>query len=268
MFRRHVLATPALLTTGVYIVALAVAAVIALTVGNLGVLWWLTAFTETEEKVAATWPNVLVLVVAGLPWAWGLWQSLRGPLAGPAPELDQDTRRLRIALYVAAASWLLCAVLPSWPWWAVVLDAMVMWLVVTLYTSVLGPNLEFSEHARGAGVLGYAGFGVIEVLYALELPVPDWLELICGLGYLIWTVLVLRAQRRDGRWRRDTIRYGIAALVAPFLVGLADSLFMNETSVLVNAMGAVGVLTLIWLARSAHDLADPRSQPAPLSPAV
>ncbi|WP_433517284.1 hypothetical protein ACQP2T_18090 [Nonomuraea sp. CA-143628] len=267
MPRRHLLATPALLIMGVYVVALVAAAVIALTTGNLGVLWWLTVFTERDRSVV-TWPNVLVLVLAGLPWAWALWQILRGPLAGPSPELDQDTRRLRIALYAAATSWLLGAVLPYWPWWAVVLDAGVMWLVVTLFASVLGPNLEFAEHARGAGVLAYGGFGAVEVLNVLEWPVPGWLELICGVAFLIWTVLLLRAQRRDRRWQRDTVWYGIAALVSPFAVGLVGALLWSETNVYDDALAAVAVLTLVWLARSAHDLANPRPQPGPLSPAL
>ncbi|MFI7445870.1 hypothetical protein ACIBQX_00090 [Nonomuraea sp. NPDC049714] len=54
--------------------------------GDLGALWRLTLFTEVAEDVAVTWVNTLVLVAAGLPGAWALWQSLRGPLTGPPPE--------------------------------------------------------------------------------------------------------------------------------------------------------------------------------------
>jgi hypothetical protein len=57
----------------------------------------LTLFTEVQEGFAVTWLNVLVLFLAGMPWAWALWQSLRGPLAGPPPPLDRDARRLRVA---------------------------------------------------------------------------------------------------------------------------------------------------------------------------
>ncbi|MEV0419898.1 hypothetical protein [Streptosporangium canum] len=125
MPRRYRSGVPALLIVSVYAVALAVAAVIALTAGDLGVLWRLSLFTEVDEDAAATWPSVLVLVLAGTLWAWAGWQSLRGPLAGPS-ELDRDARRLRAALYAAAASWLFYFLIPSWPWWATVLDSVVM----------------------------------------------------------------------------------------------------------------------------------------------
>ncbi|MFI7697904.1 hypothetical protein [Nonomuraea sp. NPDC049480] len=261
MPRRHRLGIPALLVIGVYVVALAVAVVIALTAGDLTALWRLTLFTEVGEGVAVTWPNVLILVLAGIPWAWALWQSLRGPLEGPPPELDRDTRRLRVALYAAAASWLLYRLLPFWPWWAVV-DAVVMWVVVVLFQPVLGRNLERADRVRAAGVLAYGGLAAVEALDLLDLHLPSWLPLICGLASLIWTVLVLRAQRRDGRWQRATIMYGIAALVVPFVLALVGWALARAGSPYIDAAAAVDALMVIWLARSAHDLADPHHQPA------
>jgi hypothetical protein len=95
--RRHRFGMPALLATGLYVGAVAVAAVIAPLAGDLGALWRLTLFTEVNEDVAVTWPNTFILVLAGLPCAWALWQSLRGPLAGPSPDLDREVRWLRSA---------------------------------------------------------------------------------------------------------------------------------------------------------------------------
>jgi hypothetical protein len=263
VLRRHRFGIPALLVTGLYAGTLGVATVIALSTGDLGALWRLTLFTEVAEDVAVTWVNTIVLIAAGLPCAWALWQSLRGPLAGPPPELDRDARRLRAGLYVAAASWAFYVVAPSWPWWAAALDAVVMWVVVLLFQSVLGGSLEQAHHARTAGVVAYGGLAAIAVLDALGWPQANWLLLICGIGALLWTVLVLRAQRRDSRWRRATVRYGIAGLVVPIILSLTATLLDRDTSMYHDVALTAEFLTVIWLARSAHDLADPRDEPAP-----
>jgi hypothetical protein len=89
---RHRFGIPALLTAGLYVGALAVAAVIALSAGDLGALWRLTLFTEPAEGVAVTWPNTLILVLAGMPCAWALWQGLRGPPAWWRTEAPPPSR--------------------------------------------------------------------------------------------------------------------------------------------------------------------------------
>jgi hypothetical protein len=266
---RRRLAVPALIITAVYVVALACAAVVAMATGDLGVLWWVALFTEADESVAVTWPNVLVLVLAGTLWAWALWQSLRGPLAGPPPELDRYARWLRAALYVATASGLLYSLVPSWPWWTMLPNAVVMCVVMVLFWPVLGRGLGYGDRAWIAGVLAFGGYGgaaVIEVLIALDWQVTNGLVLFCALAGLIWTVLVLRAQWWDARWQRATVLYGIASLVVPFGFVLVGPLLVIVGNVYVDATAATGALAVIWLARSAHDLADPRPQPAPPSP--
>ncbi|MGI5274193.1 hypothetical protein ACQEUU_34010 [Nonomuraea sp. CA-218870] len=260
MLSRHRSALPALLLTGLYGAALTLAVVIALISGDLGPLRWLTLFAAVSEGIAATGQNVLLLVLAGLFWAWGIWQVLRGPLAGPPAQQDRNTLRLRVALYVATATaWLLHLVPPGI--WAVasVLDTGAMWVVVLLFMRVLGGDREY---ARGAGVLGYGGFTVFGVLDLVDWSVPDGAELVCGLAILVWTVLVLRAQACDDRWGTATVAYGIAALVAPIFLILAALPFPDQESA-VEALGVVSsVLIMIWLARSAHDLAVPRLKPA------
>jgi len=260
VLRRHRSALPILLVTGLYGAALTVAAVVALISGDLGPLWWLTLFATVTEGVAATGQNVLLLVLAGLSWAWGIWQILRGPPAGPPPQQDRNTLRLRVALYVATAtSWLLYLTASSI--WAVasVIDSAAMWVVVLLFMRVLGRDRPYT---RGAGVLGYGGFTVIGVLDLVGSSGLGGAESICGLAALAWTVLVLRAQRHDDRWGTATVAYGIAALVASIFLGLAALPFPDEGSA-VEALGVVpSVLMMIWLARSAHDLAAPRHQPA------
>ncbi|WP_030923217.1 hypothetical protein [Streptosporangium amethystogenes] len=260
MLRRHRSALPALLVTGLYGVALTVAAVVTLISGDLAPLWWLTLFATVPEGVAATGQNLLLLVLAGLSWAWGIWQILRGPPAGPPPQQDRNTLRLRVALYVATATTWLLHVTESLIWAdATVIISVVMWVVVLLFTRVLGGDRPYM---RGAGVLGYGGFTVIGVLDLVGRPVPDGVESICGLAGLAWTVLILRAQGDDPRWGTATVAYGIAALVAPIFLLLAALPFLGEGNA-VEALGVVSsVLMMTWLARSAHDLAAPRPQPA------
>ncbi|MEU3168477.1 hypothetical protein [Streptosporangium sp. NPDC006930] len=260
MSRRHRSALPALLVAGLYGAALTVAVVVALTSGDLGPLWWLTMFATMPEGVAATGQNLLFLVLAGMSWAWGIWQILRGPSAGPPPQQDRNTLRVRVALYVAVATMWLLDVTASLIWAdTTVIHSAVMWVVVLLFARVLGRDREYT---RGAGVLGYGGFTVIGVLDLVGQPVPGWAEMVCGLAGLAWTVLILRVQAGDDRWEKATVAYGVAALVVPILLLLAASPFRDEGSA-VEPLGVVStVLVMIWLARSAHDLAAPRHQPA------
>ncbi|MEW9529631.1 hypothetical protein [Microbispora sp. NPDC049125] len=263
MLRRHRFGVPALLVVVAYAVAVMVAAVIASATGDLGVLWRLTLFMEVDEGVAGTWPNVLALILFGALWAWALWQSLRGPLTGPPPEPDRDARRLRGGLYASAATWLLYFLMSSWPWWTRVLDAVVMLAVVVLFHPVVAGDLRHADRVRATGALAYGGAAAGEVLDALDWPDADWLFQVCGLAALIWTLLVLRAQRRDERWRRATVRYGAASLAGSALVGLP----LVDTGVVYEAATvAADALTLIWLARSAHELAEPRPLPAAPAP--
>ncbi|MFC3984028.1 hypothetical protein [Streptosporangium jomthongense] len=267
MLRRHRFGVPALLVMGVYLVAVVVAAGAAWVTGDLGVLWWLTVFTEAGAGAAVTWPNVIVLVLAGALWAWALWQCLRGPLAGPSPTLDRDERRLRAALYASAATWLLYFAVPSWPWWVTVLDSLLMVVVVLLFRPVLTRGVKGADRTGAVGVLAYGGVAVSEVLALLGRDTPGQLNLICALATLVWTVLVLRAQWMDGRWRTATVRYGIASLLLPVLWPLAGLLVGGEA--VRDALTVVDALGMVWLIRSAHDLADPRpsadSTPLPVA---
>ncbi|MBG0828291.1 hypothetical protein HS041_11000 [Planomonospora sp. ID67723] len=110
-------------------------------------------------------------------------------------------------------------------------------------------------------MLGYGGAAVVGVLEAVGGSVSGELPFVCGLAGLVWTVLVLRAQWRDGRWRRATVLYGIASLLMVFALAPVGSLLGGAGETYYDAAGAVGALMVVWLARSAHDLADPRPQP-------
>jgi hypothetical protein len=277
-----------MLVVGGYAVALAVVAVSALVSGDIRLLWRLTLFFELEEAApgslrrllsgadegpSATWPKVLVLLAAGGLWAWALWQSLRGPVAGRRPAADRGVRLLRVALYAQVACWLAYVIVPVWPWWAAVLDVLTLLAVAVAFYPVLRPAMGLAGLALFAGVSTNVLTIVDEVFDAL-----DWHAAgrvvessgLIGLTELIWLVVVLVAQHRDGRWQRATIGYGIAYMIGPIvlvLVGLPLRFVSGLENVYSEAVAvSAGVLWMIWIARSAHDLADPHSRPAPPRP--
>ncbi|MEV5555074.1 hypothetical protein AB0L44_15600 [Nonomuraea wenchangensis] len=267
----------ALIVTGFYVAAVAVAGVVAAATGDLALLWRLTIMQEPDA--GATGPDVLIAVLAAVPWAWALWQCLRGPLeTAPREEEEPRVRRARFALYAAAATTLLLHPLPApWPWWADTVSALSMWAVAVLIHPVLvrpalRPRLARAETIRSAGAVAFGGMTVLALLGLVGLPEIDPLYLVVGVATLIWTVLVLLAQRDHERWRPVTVAYGIAALVTPYVSLLvAVVLVMSGTpvepvSAPVGGLGALaGALQVIWLARSGHDLAAPASRPVPVT---
>ncbi|MFI7130574.1 hypothetical protein ACIBQ1_33135 [Nonomuraea sp. NPDC050153] len=183
---------PALIVTGVYLRALAVAVVVAPAAGDLGALWWMTLFAAPEASIQVTWPNMLLLTLAGLVVAWALWECLRGPLTGPPAEQDRDTRHLRVALYVAAVSTLVNPFLVTWSLWGAVETLMPMFGVVLLLSPVVGRTRRRVLILQICGLLGYGGTAVGPGL-ALSGHEAGALALVTGFASLIWTVLVLRA---------------------------------------------------------------------------
>ncbi|MFD9939539.1 hypothetical protein ACFWYW_02600 [Nonomuraea sp. NPDC059023] len=258
MSRRYRLSLLALLVAGGYVIALAIVGALALISGDLSAMLRLTLVPELDESLAVTGRGVLIVGLVGAMWAWALWQSLRGPLVGPPYQMDRDTTRLRIALYVAAASWLVYPLVTSWSWWMSLLDAAVMLAVVWLYHPVLTRGLKYGDHMRSFGIVAYGSVAVSEVLDLLGMPVGDFLITIGGLAGLLWTMLLLRAQRNDRRWQTSTVVYGIAALVLMLTSSLLDRLLEGVGNVPGTVTALAGALSLIWLTRSAHDLADPR----------
>ncbi|MFG1708136.1 hypothetical protein ACFLIM_33495 [Nonomuraea sp. M3C6] len=270
--RRYRLGIPTLLIAGAYAIAVAVTAVLALSGGDIGFLWRLTLFYEADDDVSATWQNVLVLVLTGAFSAWALWQSLRGPVAGARPEIDRGVRWLRVALYAAVGWWLLYAVLPVWPWWAVVIDSLVLAAVAALFHPVLQRTVRLADLARAAGVLGHLSVAAGEVFDTLDWRDGEWSAAIAGFGglaRLFWVIMVFVSQRRDGRFQRATVWYGIGYLLLPVLllpVSLLLRLAGGFDDVAEEVAYVPDILLMVWLARSAHDLADPHARPAPSPP--
>ncbi|WP_169949804.1 hypothetical protein [Microbispora sp. H11081] len=260
---------PAVLVTGGYVTALVVAAVLALTGGDVGFLWRLSLFSTADDDIAATWANVLILVLAGALWAWALWQTLRGLPYWKPLSVDLETRALRRALYATVAFWAFYALMPIWPWWAVVLDALLISAVVVLFHPVLRRTIRHADLALGAGLLALTSLAATEVFDVLDWHRAERVAALGGFaeaGSLVWSVLVLVAQWRDGRWGRTTVWYGIASLAVPavlLVVGLPLSGAGDLHDVYDEAITAADALFVIWLARSAHELGGTPSQPAP-----
>lgn len=142
---------------------------------------------------------------------WALWQGLRGPVARRPPATDRSVLRLRVAFYAAAGSWLVYTVAPAWPWWAVVIDSLVMSAVVVLFHPVLRRAVGFPGLALAAGLLTNTSVAAVEVFDVLGwrearrvADMPD----ISGLAGLIWTALVFltRPVRPAGPAARAGVR--------------------------------------------------------------
>ncbi|WP_155342045.1 hypothetical protein [Acrocarpospora corrugata] len=281
--RRYRLGVPAIFVGGGYVVALVVAAVSVLITGDIRILWRLMLIVEIDEALlssplsmadeGATWPKVIVLLATGGLWAWALWQSLRGPVVGRRPGANRSVRVLRGVLYTQVVCWLVYAAVPAWTWWAAVLEPLVMLAVTVAFHPVLKGTMGSSASlVLFAGVLSNVLIVAEKVSPTLgwrAAPTADSGDVILLTG-LIWMIIILVAQWQDGRWRRATIGYGIASLIAPIVLLLAG-IPLGFIPGLQNVYGeavtlSASVLSMIWIARSAHDLADPHSRPAPPRP--
>ncbi|MFI6796712.1 hypothetical protein [Streptosporangium canum] len=224
---------------------------------------------------------VLSLVLLGGMQGWALWQILRGRAAGQDVAPDRHVRRLRRVLYAYLAVQLTYYVvffLPS-PWWVdVARDVGRLALVVLFHRVLDGTPRALRSIALAAGTLGVVGSIGEEVFDELGVHAVERIFDLVGLDGLLWSlwmVLILVAQARDGRWGRVTVWSGtasmvLALLVMPLALGLAGGFGGPGITVIFVLSGVRSVLMLVWLARSAHDLAGPhagavprRERPAP-----
>ncbi|MER5323498.1 hypothetical protein [Streptosporangium roseum] len=260
---------PASLFAGGYLVAVVVFGVIAAVSGDGEVVWWLVV-RRWWRPLELGW-YVLPLVLLGGMQGWALWQILRGQVAGQDAGPDRRVRRLRRVLYAYLAVQLTYYVvffLPS-PWWVDIARDVVRLALVVLFHRVLdGTPRALRSVALAAGTLGVVGSIGEEVFDELDVRVVEQIFDLAGLPWSLWMVLILVAQARDGRWGRVTVWSGAASMVLAFLViplalGGFGSFSAPAFTVILGVSGARATLMLVWLARSAHDLAGPHAGAVP-----
>ncbi|MGR6914195.1 hypothetical protein ACU635_08080 [[Actinomadura] parvosata] len=196
--------------------------------------------------------HILMLVLVGLVRVWGLWQLLPKRHDGSGGRPGADERWLRITLYV----WALCELTDRLPW--VDLPEIVVWAaaVVLFYRVTRGVSRSLRLVALAVGLLqpvrALAHLALelasidAEILYRV-LPLG-------GVTWLLWLVLILVAQAKDGRWRRGTLWAGAVVAAAPVLV---PDLSFPFSPAYVWGEGAglvIEVITAVWLGRSAREV--------------
>ncbi|MFD0467356.1 hypothetical protein ACFQ0B_02840 [Nonomuraea thailandensis] len=205
------------------------------------------------------------MLLVGLVNSWMLWQLFRGPapLVGP---VRRAATWLRLILYANVAWLLIPSFLPS-PVELVI--GLVLWAsALVLITMVLtGPGRAFRSALLLVGAVETAGsfaIGLVDDPVSRFFPGTAYRAtvLVVEVAVFAGMVMLLLAQRRDGRWSRATILVGWGTFASGFLVELVDGLTSGST--IESIAEAMDVLFLVWLARTAHELNREPRRPAPL----
>ncbi|MFC5820451.1 hypothetical protein [Nonomuraea harbinensis] len=247
--------------------AAVVAGVFALVTGDAAVLRALVAHGWGTDMVPYTWWVEVILAGGGILTGWALWQILRGRRAGEAPVLARPVRLLRAALYVSLACALAYEAPIPYQWWLDLPGTLTQFAIVWLFLVVLAGSIPrwLRIVALVAGLADTAVDLVAIVAYGLG---QYWdLPPLGNVLYLLWVVPVLIGQARDGRWSRGTVRAGMVAAV---LASLSSGSFMivgfggtaDHGTVILMVRTILSVFALIWMARTAHELAGPPPEPS------
>ncbi|MEU8385576.1 hypothetical protein [Streptosporangium sp. NPDC048865] len=241
--------------------------VLSLVLGTATPAWLVTMWYPPDEGVGdSSLPPVLGgLLLLGLVNSWMLWQILRPPVPTVVP-MRRAARWLRLLLYANTVWLLIPSLLPN-------LVETVVWLVLwvpalVLFTVVLtGPGRPFR--------LVLLLLGLVEPVRSLvdgltdDPPIrffvsPAYQATLLAASAATFAVMVmlLLAQRRDGRWSRATLLIGLGTFVSPFLVELVDGLTHGGT--IESIAEAMDVLYVVWLARTARELSREPRRKAPL----
>ncbi|MGW0801562.1 hypothetical protein [Nonomuraea sp. NPDC002799] len=266
--RRYRSGTIAALIAAGYVGVTLAAGVVTLVTGELGFVWWAVLREPPLQGLAVRWWILLSLVPVVVVQGWAYWQVLRGPLRGGPPHRDRRVTLLLWALYLSVAWCFLPYSVVPWTWWQSLLSLSVQVATAVLYFLVLrcARWLRLAVLIGGTlnGLTAFAG-SMVYGLGALTwlLPVLDWVNL----TWLAWMIPILAAQARDPRWSRTTVWLGALSVATAILPPseIATALMpADEAQMLVwSLFSAVSVFGMLWLARSAHDLAGPLPAHAP-----
>ncbi|MDF5759163.1 hypothetical protein [Spongiactinospora sp. TRM90649] len=270
--RRYRFGRAAAVIVGLYLVFVAVASALELRRGRYWPDWAKIAWAESDEGFTSP----LLFAAAVVLMAWMFWQIFHGPLvvAEPAGRPEKAVVWLRRVLYFAVVGELILLEVaddlydPAEP-----LLALLTWgALVGLFARVLdrAPRpLRAITLVFGVLYTATPLLWLVDEFTGFELDID--LRLLLGVATLVWTALILWAQRADGRWSAGTVWIGWLALVAPPLLRLLPDAYSDpgwmigpsRFSSWVVIIEALDLLTAVWLARSAHELAHPRGAVTP-----
>ncbi|MEU6743525.1 hypothetical protein [Streptosporangium sandarakinum] len=257
---------------------------VAVVTGEGDAAWWLVTHEAGPKPLSSPGWFWLPLLPSGAFQGWMLWQILRGRVAGPFRAPDGDVRRLRAMLYVDLLWYLVMSTAPfPAPWTGVVHGFMSLALTVLFHRVLTGASRLLRRTALVAGLVAAVSSIGQETADLLDLHFAEQVFGLVGLSGLLssfWMVLVLAAQARDGRWGRGTVWSGIGSLLLPLVLAALffsdfvwldgftwfDGSALPGSPGLLLLHGVTGVFHLfgpVWLARSAHDLGDPRARAVP-----
>ena len=248
-----------------YLAVAAAAAAHAIASGDWRPLWWVAdPVVLTSRFLWAQWRLYALIVVCAVN-AWMWWMILRGPALPRADGLPSGVVWARRLLYASVVCDLLLwelldaaaghvagvGVVPG------VADPL-LWAatMILLIRVTSGVAVWFKVLAAALGLVGVL-LSLGDVLFsgAVE-EQPPWP---LGLASCVSSVMILVAQRRDGRWRDATINFGRVAVIATLLypllrLALQEWLSAEAEMVLLSAYR---LCFPVWLARTAHELAVP-----------
>ncbi|GAB3141130.1 hypothetical protein [Microbispora hainanensis] len=268
MFRQRV----GPIVAGVYLTAAAVAGMLAAVTGDLGPLWTVVVWNVPGEHAFTEPSTAAVLAAAGLfailaLKTWMLRQVLAFPPRAAPPggtRVVWARRGLYLAVAFHVAGRLPAALLPGDL--AVVLALLPMGAQTVSFALVLsGRRMRMCVLA--AALAASAATAAIAFYDEIEPLPPPMFFYVLWVPVLSWQVVVLAGQRRDGRWSRATLRAGLVAacltLVSPY-PGAGLEWAIGGPPGLPDE--GLGVFLVVWLARSAHELAGPGALPEELGP--
>ncbi|MGW2147226.1 hypothetical protein ACWCOT_23195 [Nonomuraea bangladeshensis] len=242
--------------------------VLGLVAGSATPAWLVTMWYPPGEAVGGSplLPVLGGLLLLGLVNAWMFWQVLRRPAPAGVP-MGRAARWLRVLLYANVVWLLIPSYLPDLVETAI---GLALWMpaLVLLTVVVTGSGRFFRLALLLFGLAEPVSAGVDALAgdpRPLTLMIPVHV-VVAGVAALVMMVMVLLAQRRDGRWSRGTLLVGAGTFASPFLVELVDALTRGST--IESIAEAMDVLYVVWLARTARELnpelnREPR-RPAPL----
>ncbi|MED7929249.1 hypothetical protein SMD20_33740 [Nonomuraea sp. LP-02] len=242
--------------------------VLGLVIGSATPAWLVTMWYPPGEAVEGSplLPVLGGLLLLGLVNAWMFWQVLRRPAPTGVP-MGRAAAWLRVLLY-ANVVWLL---IPSFlPDLVETVIGLALWVpaLVLLTVVVTGSGRSFRLALLLFGLVAQAGavmddFADDAQRLIFLTPVHRVVEVVVTLvAAFVMMVMVLLAQRRDGRWSRGTLLVGVGTFASPFLVELVDA--QTRGSTIESIAEAMDVLYLVWLARTARELNREPRRTAPL----